>query len=83
MIDKFGDAVFNNKHLFGDTWRRRHDSIKQHVTKEAIMSSIHVDCEVYGQFSDLLPATLVQEGGELQWGRARQGVVPDFKGIRS
>ena len=43
------------------------------------MSSIHVDCEVYGQFSDLLPATLVQEGGELQWGRARQGVVPDFK----
>ena len=43
------------------------------------MSSIHVDCEVYGQFSDLLPATLVQEGGELQWGRARQGKFPDYK----
>ena len=24
-------------------------------------------------------ATLMEEGGELQWGRARQGVVPDFK----
>ena len=40
---------------------------------------IHVDCEVYGLFSDLLPAALQEEGGELQWGRARQGVVPDFK----
>ena len=39
----------------------------------------HVDCEVFRQFSDLLPATLMEEGGELQWGRARQGVVPDFK----
>ena len=46
---------------------------------EALLSGIHVDCEVYGQFSDLLPATLEEDGGELQWGRARQGVVPDFK----
>ena len=29
--------------------------------------------------SDLLPAALEEEGGELQWGRARQGKVPDFK----
>ena len=38
-----------------------------------------MDCEVYGLFSDLLPAALEEEGGELQWGRARQGKVPDFK----
>ena len=38
-----------------------------------------IDCEVYGLFSDLLPSQLHQEGGELQWGRARQGAVPDFK----
>ena len=38
-----------------------------------------MDCEVYGQFADLLPASLIQEDGELQWGRARQGKVPDFK----
>ena len=30
-------------------------------------------------FSDLLPAVLQEEGGELQWARARQAVVPDFK----
>ena len=32
-----------------------------------------------GLFGDLLPAGLMEEGGELQWGRARQGKVPDFK----
>ena len=40
------------------------------------------DCEVYGLFSDLLPAALVQDGGELQWSRARQGKVPDFRFMR-
>ena len=34
---------------------------------------------MYGLFSDLLPAALQEQGGELQCGRARQGVVPDFK----
>ena len=41
-----------------------------------MLSGVFVDCEVYGQFSDLLPASLMEEGGELQWGRARQGKVP-------
>ena len=27
----------------------------------------------------LLPAVAVQEGGDLQWARARQGLVPDFR----
>ena len=69
----------NSRDIFGDTWRRRHDDSKQHIMTEALLSGIHVDCEVYGQFSDLLPAALTMEGGELQWGRARQGVIPDFK----
>ena len=43
------------------------------------MAKIPTDCEVYGLFSDLLPAALEGAGGELQWGRARQGKVPDFK----
>ena len=34
---------------------------------------------VYGLFADLLPAALHQQGGELEWGRARQGKVPDLK----
>ena len=65
--------------IYGDTYRTRHDRIKQHVMSEAMLSNVFVDCEVYGQFSDLLPASLMEEGGELQWGRARQGKVPDFK----
>ena len=48
-------------------------------TTEAALSGVPLDCEVYGLFSDLLPATLEEEGGELQWGRQRQGKVPDFK----
>ena len=44
---------------------------------DMLVVQVHVDCEVYGLFSDLLPATLHEQGGELQWGRARQGVVPD------
>ena len=65
--------------IFGDAWRRRHDSIKQHLVSEALLAGVHTDCEVYGLFSDLLPAVLQQDGGELQWGQARLGLVPDFK----
>ena len=36
-------------------------------------------CEVYNLIGDLLPAALEEEGGELQWARARQGKMPDFK----
>ena len=79
VIDKFGDSLMNCHDIFGDTWRRRHDSIKQHLVSEALLAGVHTDCKVYGMFSDLLPAVLQQEGGELQWGRARLGLVPDFK----
>ena len=33
----------------------------------------------YGLFSGLLPAVAQTEGGELQWGRSRQALVPDFR----
>ena len=79
LIDKYGDAVVNCSEVIGDTWRRRHDLIKQRITTEALLAGVHVDCEVYGLFADLLPAALTAAGGELQWGRARQGLVPDFK----
>ena len=52
---------------------------KQHVVSEAALSGVPLDCEVFGKFSDLLPAALVEEGGELQWGQQRQGKVPDFQ----
>ena len=79
VIDKYGDAVMCCNAIPGDSWRKRHDKTKQHVVREAALSGVPVDCEVYGLFSDLLPAAVHQEGGELQWGRARQGKVPDFR----
>ena len=51
----------------------------RHLEDGHLHGGVSVDCEVYGLFGDLLPAALLEEGGELQWGRARQGKVPDFK----
>ena len=45
---------------------------------QCLAAKLPHDVEVYGIFADLLPATEVEEGGELQWVRARQGLVPDF-----
>ena len=69
----------NCNDIFGDSWRRRHDGLKNHLVAEATLSGIPVDCEVYGLFANILPAALHQQGGELEWGRARQGKVPDLK----
>ena len=79
VIDRFGDAVLCCHEIPGDSWRHRHDTVKMAVYLEAGLAKVPVDCEVYGLFGDLLPAALLEEGGELQWGRARQGKVPDFK----
>ena len=78
-IDLYGDTVMSSCRIPGDTWRKRHDTVKQHVMAEAAMAGISADCEVYGLFSNLLPAALTEEGGELQMARARQGKVPDFR----
>ena len=78
-IDLYGDAIMSNHHIVGDSWRKRHDTVKQHVMAEAALAGIAADCEVYGLFSNLLPAALTGEGGELQTARARQGKVPDFR----
>ena len=79
VVDKFGDVVLCCPEIPGDSWRHRHDTVKMAVYREAVMDKVPADCEVYGLFGDLLPAALLEEGGELQWGRARQGKVPDFK----
>ena len=79
VIDKFGDKVMCCTEIVGDTFRRRHDTIKEHVKTEADLSGVPLDCEVFGKFSDLLPAALLEIGGELQYGRQRQGKIPDFQ----
>ena len=64
-IDLFGDTIMTSHHIPGDSWRKRHDTVKQHVMAEAALAGIAADCEVYGLFSNLLPAALTEEGGDL------------------
>ena len=79
VIDRFGDKVMCCQEICGDSWRRRHDTLKQHITTETALAAVPLDCEVFGKFSDLLPASLLEEGRELEWGRQRQGKGPDFE----
>ena len=68
VIGVFGDEVTCCKEIAGDSWRHRHDAIKQHVVSEAALAAVQCGCQVFGLFSDLLPATLVEPRGELQYG---------------
>ena len=79
MIDKFGDAIMCCKHLPGDTWRARHNTGKLAIVSECIDAKVVHDCEVYGMFADLIPAHASAQGEDLEWGRARQGLIPDFR----
>ena len=79
IIDPFGDAINCCNALPGDTWRTRHDTCKVAIARECLASKLPHDVEVYGLFAHLLPAVLVEQGGDLQWARARQGLVPDFR----
>ena len=63
----------------GDTWRARHDTGKLAIVRECINAGLVHDCEVYGLFSDLIPAQALAQGEALEWGRARQGLIPDFR----
>ena len=78
-IDQFGDTIMNCSELPGDSWRHRHDTGKMAITTECYDAKLPVDCEVYGLFSDLLPAAAEAMGGDLEWGRARQGLIPDYR----
>ena len=79
VIDKFGDAIMCCKYLPGDTWRARHDTGKMAIVSECIDAKLVHDCEVYGLFADLIPAQAAAQGEDLEWGRARQGLIPDFR----
>ena len=78
-VDCYGDSVMNCSDLPGDSWRHRHDSAKTVIATACMDAKLPVDCEVYGLFSDLLPAAVENAGGDLEWGRSRQGLVPDFR----
>ena len=66
QLIEIGDKILCCHDIPGDSWRHRHDTVKMAIYQEACLSKVPVDCEVYGLFGDLLPAELMEEGGELQ-----------------
>ena len=65
--------------LPSDHLRARHDIVKTAINSLCLASSLRVECEVYGQFSDLIPAEARETEDNLQYGRGRAGLIPDFK----
>ena len=78
VVGPFADELMT-AHLPQDTWRTRHDSLKIAIVNMCNEARVPIDCEVFGLFRDLIPAELTAEGGELQFGRQRLGLCPDFK----
>ena len=78
VVGPFGDELMT-AHLTQDTWRIRHDALKTTIVNMCNDARVPVDCEVFGLFRDLIPAELTAEGGELEFGRQRPGLCPDFR----
>ena len=77
-MDPFGDNILSVTNIPGDHCRIRHDSIKMVLNSFCLTSNIRAECEVYGEFRDLIPVEALGEE-DLQRGRGRQGLLPDFK----
>jgi hypothetical protein len=77
VVGPYGDEVMCAK-LPQDTWRWRHDSLKLCLMNLCREAKIPADAEVFGLFRDLVPAELMDQGGELQFGRQRVGLTPDL-----
>ena len=73
VIDGYGDAIMNCKHLPSDTSCHRHDTGKLAIVNECVHAGLVHDCEVYGLFADLIPAQAMAQGQELQWGGRGRG----------
>lgn len=63
----------------GDTWRARHDMVKTAINSLCLWAKLPANCEVFGLFVDVIPVEALREDQELQRGRKRQGLVPDFR----
>jgi hypothetical protein len=63
----------------GDLFRIRHDMVKTVLNSFCLTSHLRAECEVYGLFRDLIPVEALGEEEELQRGRGRQGLLPDFR----
>ena len=64
--------------LLFDSWRHGHDDVKVALVSRAHHAKVEVDSEIFGLFSDLVPAAQMGQGGELGIFRATSGKVPDL-----
>ena len=44
VIGVFGDEITCCKEIAGDSWRHRHDAVKQHIVEEAALAGVQCDC---------------------------------------
>ena len=73
-VEEFGYNVLSASNIPGDHCRTHHDSIKMVLT-----SNIRAECEDYGEFCELITVEALALGDdELQQGRARRGLLPEF-----
>ena len=80
LVDSFGDNLMSVTNIPGDSFRHRHDKTKTMLNRLCLASNVRAECEVFGAFRDLIPVDALQQGeGELQRGRGRQGLLPDFR----
>lgn len=75
VVDVFGDNIMSAV-LPGDHWRTRHDTIKMALNSLCSWARLPATVEVWGLFSHLIPAEALSR---FESGRARQGLVPDFR----
>ena len=78
-MDPFGDNLMSVTNIHGDSFRIRHDKVKTVLNRFCLTSNLRAECEVFGLFKDLLPQEALQQEEELQQGRKRQGLLPDFR----
>ena len=78
-LDAFGDNVMSVSNIPGDMFRVRHDMVKTVLNSFCLTANIRAECEVYGLFKDIIPVQALEQEQELQRGRGRQGLLPDFK----
>jgi hypothetical protein len=78
-IDPFGDSILSVSNIPGGSFTARHDLVKGAINSLILDSGLRADCEVFGVFRDLIPSEALTEEEDLQTGRGRQGLLPDFR----
>ena len=74
-VDLYGDAVQSSA-LPGDHWRKRHDLMKNTISRLCQWAALPCDVEVYNIFARHIP----QAGlSRIDKDRDRQGLVPDLR----